>query len=423
MATHRPSLNASGGKGEIPWPASARFNGHSSAIPQCIEVMVIVNLTPHAMFQWPLIGHPSMHPDGVTRDGGGTLRVSMATHRPSLNASRRSSARSRSGSRPFQWPLIGHPSMHRNYSTLLKAAALRVSMATHRPSLECIRRLTSTSGSSAASFNGHSSAIPQCIAIAVSVCYGDEVVSMATHRPSLNASPPRSPRSSRSTTSSSFQWPLIGHPSMHPQLSSGRTCSARGRFNGHSSAIPQCISRRFCVSSLAACWFQWPLIGHPSMHRGVCVMLQIDPRLVSMATHRPSLNASSITWTRKGWRGFVSMATHRPSLNASRALRSRSPTTRARFQWPLIGHPSMHHGIHTPSADHVVHRFNGHSSAIPQCIVVLFYIYRCITRFNGHSSAIPQCIDVHEGPRPAKASRFQWPLIGHPSMHREGREI
>ena len=236
MATHRPSLNASSTRTWLRRAAS-RFNGHSSAIPQCICWFSSLKNTTLATFQWPLIGHPSMHQfiavftDGVTQ-------VSMATHRPSLNASHRVGILLQHDPRfqwplighpsmhlkhycaevarhEFQWPLIGHPSMHRHHLAGDRRTPDRVSMATHRPSLNASVRK-------------------------VSRAVRSRVVSMATHRPSLNAS---------------WRFQYLRQ-------------SSNDGFNGHSSAIPQCILNP-CVCAMILMWgfgFQWPLIGHPSMH-------------------------------------------------------------------------------------------------------------------------------------------------------------
>ena len=179
--------------------------------------------------------------------------------------------------------------MHRNQACSARARDRRVSMATHRPSLNASGSPTIVGSPKPAGFNGHSSAIPQCISWPNTPCTAPAKVSMATHRPSLNASLPSGRRSAGNNRP--FQWPLIGHPSMH-RLVDLKAVTAALSFNGHSSAIPQCICKEaYTVQEQA---------------------------YVSMATHRPSLNAS-LSWPNTPCTApaKVSMATHRPSLNAS----------------------------------------------------------------------------------------------------------
>ena len=287
MATHRPSLNASSRLQSRPDRPPDCFNGHSSAIPQCIFVTSSRFRRLRPTFQWPLIGHPSMHPRvrghpvelrrvsmathrsslqmHLGRSAGAAfvaVRVSMATHRPSLNASPAPCADQVRRRLLFQWPLIGHTSMH---------PPLRV---------DGVHRLREFQWP----LIGHPS--------------------MHRRRTTMQQPYPVA-----------FQWPLTGHTSMHREATS-LILSIRVKVSmATHSAIPQCIVQHGLDHALFRCTFQWPLIGHPSMHRKNCL--------------------GSWNYAR------VSMATHRPSLNASAAV-LQWPNLWFGFQWPLIGHPSMH---------------------------------------------------------------------------------
>src|SRR4051812_26864822 len=89
------------------------------------------------------------------------------------------------------------------------------------------------------------------------------------------------------------------------------------RFNGLSSATPRCnVAEAFVQMTGSSIWFQWPLIGHPSLQQELKDG-EDEEGEVSMASHRPPLVATPVghQGRRRPLAGFNGLSSATPRCN------------------------------------------------------------------------------------------------------------